>query len=55
MNYLKYNIEYSQPLRDLQFKAEHAKARFLKAEKNFLAKREKVIGQVGQENQSKIS
>jgi hypothetical protein len=37
MKYLKYNIDFVQaPLRDMQVKAEFAKAKFIKAEKTFL-------------------
>ena len=46
MKYLKYNIDYANSMRDMQVKAEHAKSRFLKAEKVFLTKREKVLGQL---------
>ena len=43
MKYLKYNIEFAHSLRDLQVKGEHTKERFLKAEKNFQSKKEKVV------------
>ena len=55
MKYLKYNIEYASSMRELQVKAEHTKQRFVKADKNFNYKREKVIGQLGSENQAKLS
>jgi hypothetical protein len=42
-------------MRELQVRGDHTKQRFLKADKNFTYKREKVVGQLGQENQSKIS
>jgi len=44
MKYLKYNIEFVNSMKDMQAKAEYSKIRFLKAEKNFLAKREKIVG-----------
>ena len=55
MKYLKYNIEYASSMRELQIKAEHTKQRFIKADKNFNYKREKVTGQLGSENQAKLS
>lgn len=42
-------------MKDMQVKAENTKQRFLKAEKQFLSKREKVLGQLGNENMAKVS
>jgi hypothetical protein len=55
MKYLKYNLSYVQPMKDLQVKAEYTKSRFIRADKNFNSKREKVMGQLGAENYQKIS
>ena len=55
MKYLKYNIQYASSMRELQVRAESTKQRFIKADKNFTYKREKVVSQLGQENQAKIS
>lgn len=44
MYFLKYNIEFVHTMRNMQEKVEFAKQRFLKAEKTFLAKREKLVG-----------
>lgn len=55
MKYLKYNIEYVGTMKELQQKTEFVKQRFIKADKNFQQKREKIVGQVGQQNQQQIS
>lgn len=48
-------MEYLQPLKDVQSKVEHSKQRFAKAEKNFMWKRDKVIGVVGDINTQRLT
>jgi hypothetical protein len=42
-------------MRDMQYKSDYTKQRFLKSEKQFLSKREKVLAQMGNENSAKVS
>eukprot|EP00347_Sterkiella_histriomuscorum_P004439 403360453 len=55
LKYLKFNLQYMPELKEIQQKSEYSVQKFKKAEKNFLTKREKVIQQLGQDNQSQVS
>ncbi|CDW88423.1 px domain containing protein [Stylonychia lemnae] len=55
LKYVKYNLEYIPELKELQQKAEYAKYKFERSEKNFANKRQKVVAQLGKDNKNQVS